>query len=111
MNRALIKTERRFDTMSRNAGRGLKRLSGLMVGFAAGFTIAAVVKEFSKFDTSLRKIVGLVGVAEKEVGGFRKELLKLGPAVGKGPAELAEALFFVTSAGLRGKKAMEVLER
>ena len=110
MNKALIGVERRFDRMSKNAGRGLRRLNGVLLGLGAGFTLNAVIKQFSDFDSSMRRIVGLVGVAKTEVDGFRKSVLALSGRVGKGPAELAEALFFVTSAGLRGKKAMDVLE-
>jgi len=35
----------------------------------------------------------------------------MGPAVGKGPAELARALFVVTSAGERGADALEIVEQ
>ncbi|MBD3284686.1 phage tail tape measure protein, partial [Candidatus Uhrbacteria bacterium] len=37
-------------------------------------------------------------------------VLKMAPTVGRGPEELADALFFVASAGIRGAEALEVLE-
>ncbi|PCJ57847.1 MAG: phage tail tape measure protein [Rhodospirillaceae bacterium] len=70
---------------------------------------AAVIKTGGDFEEALSKIIGLVGVAQSQVAAWRQDVLKLAPAVGKGPNELAEALFFVTSAGARGAQALEVL--
>ena len=55
------------------------------------------------------RINTLVGISEEQVNAWRKELIELAPAVGKTPGELADALFFVTSAGLRGTDAIETL--
>lgn len=63
-----------------------------------------------QFDDAFSRIRGLVGLAEKDVAGLRKEVLRLSPAVGRGPQELADALFTITSAGARGRTAMEVLQ-
>lgn len=62
------------------------------------------------FDESMTKIETLVGVASNVVKGFREDVLSLAGRTGRAPEELADALFTVTSAGLRGAKAMEVLE-
>lgn len=64
----------------------------------------------TQFDESLSRTIGLVGLSEEAVAGFRSEILKLAPAVGKSPQELSEALFFITSAGLRGEQALEALQ-
>lgn len=69
----------------------------------------AAVKFAGDFGTSFAQIQGLVGVAAGEVAGFREELVALGPEVRKRPTELAEALFFVTSAGLEGQAALDAL--
>ena len=69
----------------------------------------AAVKSFADFQTELAKTRGLVGVSEKQIKTFSAAILKEGPKWGKAPQELAEALFFVTSAGFRGKEAMSVL--
>ncbi|KKL63460.1 hypothetical protein LCGC14_2174880, partial [marine sediment metagenome] len=68
------------------------------------------VKFFADFESSMAKIVGLVGVAKEQVEAWKGQVLALGPATGQGPEKLAEALFFITSAGIRGAEAMEVLE-
>ena len=73
--------------------------------------VGVVATKFAvDFDDSLSKIVGLVGVAGDQVQEWRDQILQLGPAVGKGPQELADAMFFITSAGLRGAAALETLE-
>ena len=71
---------------------------------------AASFKMGSDFESEMTKIIGLVGVADEQVGEWSKDLLAMAPKVGKTPKELAEALFFVTSAGLRGAEALDVLE-
>lgn len=72
------------------------------VGVAAG-------KMALDFDTSLRQISGLTDVTQDELAGIREEILAMGPAVGKGPQELAEAFYFVASAGFEAEDAMKVL--
>jgi TP901 family phage tail tape measure protein len=46
----------------------------------------------------------------KQVEEWNSQVLDMSRSVGRGPTELADALFFVTSAGIRGAEAMEVLE-
>ncbi len=86
-------------------------------GAAAGGILVASLgaaigsaKVFGGFETTLARIVGLVGIAKGEVDKMGESLKELGPAVGIGPDKLAEALFFVTSAGLRGADAMATVE-
>jgi len=72
---------------------------------------AVAVFKFGKdFESELSKVVGLVGVSRDQVDAWGKDILELAPELGKAPRELADALFFVTSAGIRGAEAMEVLE-
>ena len=63
------------------------------------------------FDYSMAKIVGLVGLGKQEVAGFRKEILKMGPALAQTPQALADALYYVTSAGFKnGAEALKIVE-
>lgn len=64
----------------------------------------------ANFDESMRKITALVGIAAEEVEGMKGRVLELSRETAKAPQELAEALFFVTSAGARGTEALEILE-
>ena len=62
------------------------------------------------FDESMTKINTLVGISTSELQGMRGEVMKIAGATAQAPGALADALFTVTSAGLRGKDAMQVLE-
>lgn len=101
------------------AGSGALRGLGRSLAFAAGgylgaaglvYGIKASISASAQFDNSLRKIIGLAGGSEKGVKAFRGQLLALGPAVGKSPQELAEALYFVASAGVDASKQMGVVK-
>jgi len=84
------------------------------VGRVAAAAISAVavasVREAAQFETSFAKIQGLVGVTADEIGVLEDAARRLGPQFGISATEAAEALFFITSAGLRGAGATEVLE-
>ena len=84
------------------------------VGRVAATAIAAVgvasVREATEFETSFSKIQGLVGLTEEQITKLEEAAMRFGPRFGKSANEAADALFFITSAGLRGQKAAEVLE-
>jgi TP901 family phage tail tape measure protein len=61
------------------------------------------------FELSMKRIQGLVGESGNQVQRYKDAILALGAASGKGPVELADALYFITSAGIKGAKAMDVL--
>ncbi len=89
----------------------LKSMRGPLLAISAalgGIGIAAT-KSFFTFDTEMQRIVGLVGVAQESVDGMRKGVLALSGVTAIAPAELASALFAVTSAGQRGDQAMATL--
>jgi TP901 family phage tail tape measure protein len=67
------------------------------------------VKMSMDFDTSLRKIIGLVGISAKTVFGWKKDMRDLSRETGVDLDQIAEGMFFVTSAGFRGDAAMRVL--
>lgn len=66
-------------------------------------------KTFMDFETSMSRIEGLVGLSKETVTGLTEEIKKLSPDVGKAPKELADALYFITSAGIPAAAAMDVL--
>jgi TP901 family phage tail tape measure protein len=70
----------------------------------------ASVSASAEFEDSMSQIVGLVGVASEQVDAWKNDLLANAADWGVAPTKLADALFFVTSAGLRGTDAMEALE-
>jgi TP901 family phage tail tape measure protein len=92
-------------TMSRAGQTMARRVTAPLVAVGA-----ASVKTAADFETSFAKIQGLVGVAAEDIGQLERAALELGPTYGKSANEAAEALFFITSAGLRGKEAIDTLE-
>jgi TP901 family phage tail tape measure protein len=70
----------------------------------------AALKLGLDFEESFAHIEGLVGVTGAELEGMRDKTLALGHATGQGPEKLADALYFVTSAGIKGDDAMDALE-
>jgi TP901 family phage tail tape measure protein len=83
---------------------------GLAVGAAFAGVVAGGIKMAVDFEKEFNKIEGLVGVTGGELDELREAAKRLGPEMGKSAQEAAEALFFITSAGLRGKDAVDVLE-
>jgi TP901 family phage tail tape measure protein len=62
------------------------------------------------FDKSMTMIKSLVGVAGDEVDAMGETAKQMALDTGKSATEAADALFFITSAGLRGDEAMQTLE-
>jgi len=71
---------------------------------------AAAVKSAVQFDDSMTKIESLVGIAGSEVDKMKDSVRALSGETAQAPAQLADAMFFIQSAGLRGAVAMETLE-
>ena len=91
------------------------RLESLGLSLTAAITVplagAALAsgKFASDFEKSMAQVVTLSGITEDSMKDMRRQILELGPAVGKGPNELAKGLLVVTSTGLKGAGAIEVL--
>lgn len=85
------------------------KIAAAAVAAIGGISIAAV-KMSAEFETSFAKIQGLVGVSADQLGELEDAARTLGPQFGKSANEAADALFFITSAGLRGESAINVLE-
>ena len=71
---------------------------------------AAGAKMAIDFERNMTKVNTLVGISKKEVNAFAKDVMKLSTETAQAPEELADGLFFLTSAGLRASNAMETLE-
>lgn len=71
---------------------------------------AASVKLAMDFEESMHQMSALAGISRKQVTAWSDEVLKLAPAMGKAPKELADALYFIASSGVPAAKAMSVLE-
>jgi TP901 family phage tail tape measure protein len=70
----------------------------------------AAIKMAADFDRSMTMIESLVGIAGAEVDAMAGKVRSMASEIGVSSNQAAEALFFITSAGLRGSEAMDVLE-
>lgn len=77
------------------------------IGTAVAFGVA--VHEGAQFETTLAKIGNFTNANATDLSRMRSEVLALGPAVGRGPQELADALYSITSAGQYGSNALDIL--
>ena len=95
-----------FSKSAKETGRKLsRRLTLPLIG--AG---AAAIKSAADFESSMTKIQSLVGLSADTVQGFTEDVRRLSGETAQAPKDLADAMFFITSAGLRGAAATETLE-
>lgn len=107
LNRALNTASgkvKAFGQKMKSVGQSLQRFSA--IGALAG---GAAIKMGVDFDKSMTKIKALVGVAGDEVDSMASKVREMAKQTGVSSSEAADALFFITSAGLRGSDAMDVL--
>jgi TP901 family phage tail tape measure protein len=97
---------KQFAARAKSIGSTLSRSLTLPLALVGG----ASVKMALDFDKSMTKIKTLVGVASDEVDAMGGAVKRLAVDTGVNANNAADALFFITSAGLRGADAMKVLE-
>ena len=94
-------------------GRTARRV-GMGMTMALTLPLAALgaksISEYAQFQDSMQKIVGLVGVSQKQVGKWSKSIINYSAVIGRSPKKLADAMFYITSAGIFGNRAMELLK-
>ena len=92
-------------------GKKISSIGASMQRFALPLAIAggAAIKMGVDFDKSMTKIKSLVGVAGDKVDEMGKKARQMAVDTGVSSTKAADALFFITSAGLRGEEAMDVL--
>ena len=95
-----------FGTKMKAIGRSIS------MSFTLPFAMVGVAgaKMAIDFEKNMTKINTLVGISAKEVNELGKEVMKLSGETAQAPEELADGLFFLTSAGLRGANALKTLE-
>ena len=98
---------RKFGGQAKRIGSNIT--SSVTLPFAAAG--AAGVKMATDLESSFSKIENLVGITGKALDDFKTSVKNVSSETGKSQQELSEALFTVSSAGLRGAEATEVLER
>ena len=89
-----------------SVGKSLQTRLALPLVAAGG----ASIKMAADFDKSMTMIKSLVGIAGDEVDSMGVKVRAMASQFAVSSSEAAEALFFITSAGLRGADAMDTLE-
>jgi TP901 family phage tail tape measure protein len=73
------------------------------VGIAAG-------KTAMDFEAAMMRMITLVGMNQEVIEEWSGTIKDMAGDVGKSATELGESMFFITSAGIRSKESLEVLE-
>lgn len=102
----LIKKMDALGDASIRAGRSLTRSITIPV-VAAG---AGAVTLALKFDQAMNRIGALTDIGAKGVAGLSQQVLDLAKTVPIGPVKLAQGLYYLESAGLSSKVAMDALK-
>lgn len=99
---------------TRTLGDAMRQSAMLMKYTVAGafMNIGKQAIQMSRqFELSFNRIKGLVNIGNDSMESMRKQVLKLGGETTRAPLELADALYYITSAGIKDAAvAMEVLE-
>src|SRR5262252_301882 len=95
------------------AGSSLKNLGsimsrGLVVGAAAAG--AASVKMALDFNQSMTRIAALTNTGNKNMQQYKDTILSLSGATARSPKELADALYYLASAGLKNNQILPALK-
>jgi len=96
---------RRFGSNMKSIGGSISRNFSLPFALAGG----AGIKMATDLSSSFAKIQNLVGITGQTLEDFKAGVLSVSKATGQSQAELADALFVITSAGIRGAEAIDVL--
>lgn len=109
LKRGLYRATASLNKFSRSTGSIASQINN---NIAIPFALASVagVKMATDLESNFSKIENLVGITGRTLDQFKDGVKNLSTEVGKSQAELSNALFTVSSAGLRGAEAMEVLE-
>ena len=104
---ALSGVNNKIDEMEgklRGVGRAMQIVGAAIVGLGA-----LAVREFAQVETVLAQIEGLVGISRQQLNDWGDDLKRIAVESGIALSQVAEGLFFVTSAGLRGQIALDTL--
>lgn len=88
-------------------GAGLA--AGALGAFAGAAIMGAAIKAAVEFEAELTKLNTLVGIQTEQIEKWSKSIKALALETGKAPADLARAMFAISSGGARGTEALDLL--
>ena len=109
LKKGMNEAQRSLDNFSKNAKAVGKSMTMKVTAPLVGMGVAAG-KMASDFEFSMTQIETLVGRTAQEVDTLKGSVLGLSGETGRAPKELADAMFFITSAGLDATSATAALE-
>jgi hypothetical protein len=83
-------------------------LAAVGIGAAVAFGVSAV-KAAADYQQALLKVQALTGMTAQATQQMSEQILQMAPQVGEAPVDLANALYFVSSAGFRGADALNIM--
>lgn len=99
---------------ARTLGDAMRMSATLMKYTVAGAFMQvgkAAIQAYRNFELSFSRIRGLVGISSDAINKMKDDVLEMATETTRGPEELAEALYFITSAGIRdASTAMSILK-
>ena len=95
-----------------NVKKGARAVGTAFIAMGAALTAVSVltIKTFADFETKMATIEALVGIPAETLKAWEPAIKKIAIETGQSLGDIADGLFFITSAGLRGKEALEVTE-
>jgi TP901 family phage tail tape measure protein len=109
LKKGMTDAQRSMDRMGKQMSKVGKSMTMKVTMPLVGIGVAAA-KMASDFEFSMTQIETLVGRSAKEVETLKGSVLGLSGETGRAPKELADAMFFITSAGLDASSATAALE-
>jgi len=96
----------------KTAQKNLKAMSNAFLAVGGSLTAAGgtALKTFASWEQAMAQIHGTVGIELDVLKSWERQILDIGTAYGRMPDEMAEAMYFITSGGLRGRRALDALE-
>ena len=96
----------RFGSKMKNVGSSLTSKVTMPLALAGG----ASIKMALDFETSMTKIRTLVGATGEQMAQYAQGVKNISSETAIAQKDLADGLFFITSAGLQGEEALSALE-
>ena len=105
-------TLEKVGSKTKSLGAGMVSLGRSVLNVSVPLTLLGgyAVKSAMSFQTSMTLIQTQAGASAKEVKWLEQNMKGLGRETAQSPEELAKALFFIESSGVRGGKALEFLK-
>jgi TP901 family phage tail tape measure protein len=111
-NTAMLTFEKRVTTSLNTMSQRFRTFGYLATAAVTAPMLMAsrsVLKMASDYEFSMQKIVGLTGAAQEDVNQWSETILRMSKDTARAPKELAEGMYFISSSGIKGAEALDVL--